>query len=62
MSGVAVAPLLYAATVSSPVLQPAEPSEAKDKAHHAKNGKGFVNPWPSWKNWTPMQIVPQMAW
>lgn len=49
------------AVVTSPSTYSAQPSDAKDKAHHNKNGKGFVNPWPSYKDWQPWSIFMAMA-
>lgn len=45
------------AVVTSPSTFSAQPSDAKDKAHHNKNGVGFVNPWPSYKDWQPLNII-----
>lgn len=45
------------AVVSSPTALSAQPADAKDKAHHNKNGKGFINPWPSYKDWQPANII-----
>jgi N-acyl-phosphatidylethanolamine-hydrolysing phospholipase D len=47
---------LYAA-VSSPAQVGAKPEEAELKAHHLKNGKGFVNPWESYKDLRPWEIM-----
>lgn len=49
------------AVVTSPSTYSAQPSDAKDKAHHNKNGKGFVNPWPSYKDWQPWSIILAMT-
>ena len=49
MSSSGTAAALYAATVSSSSIMGAVPEEAKEKRHHLKDGKGFVNPWESWK-------------
>jgi len=49
MSGAATAAALYAATISPAAITGAAPEDAKDKAHHLKDGKGFTNPWDSWK-------------
>ena len=49
-----------AAIVSSPSQLSAQPSDAKDKAHHNKNGKGFVNPWDSYRDFTPLWMFKQM--
>lgn len=49
MSSSGTAAALYAATVSPASIMGAVPEEAKDKRHHLKDGKGFDNPWDSWK-------------
>lgn len=54
-------PILHA-LVSSPENISAAPSDIKDKAHHNKNGKGFINPWPSYKEWSAPQIVSKIIW
>lgn len=41
-----MAAALYA-VVSNPTQVGAVPEDAKEKKHHLKNGKGFVNPWDS---------------
>lgn len=62
MSGGMAAAVLYACSVSSPKALGAVPEESATKAHHAKNGKGFVNPWPSWVDFNPMAIGGAMIW
>ncbi|KAL2063027.1 hypothetical protein VTL71DRAFT_6099 [Oculimacula yallundae] len=65
MSGgttVAAAAVLYACSVSSPTAPGAVPEDSATKAHHAKDGKGFVNPWPSWVDFNPLVIGGQMIW
>ncbi|KAI4132710.1 MAG: hypothetical protein LQ338_000539 [Usnochroma carphineum] len=49
MSSSGTAAALYAATVSPASATGAVPEETKDKRHHLKDGKGFTNPWDSWK-------------
>ena len=51
MSSSATAAALYAVTVSLSTTTGAVPEEAKEKTHHLKNGKGFLNPWESWKDY-----------
>lgn len=48
------------AVVSSPQTASASPSDTSAKAHHNKQGKGFVNPWPSYEDFTPWKIVFKM--
>lgn len=56
MSSSGTAAALYAATVSPASITGAVPEEAKDKQHHLQNGKGFNNPWDSWKEMSGPQI------
>ncbi|RMY63470.1 hypothetical protein D0864_12622 [Hortaea werneckii] len=51
---------LLNAVVSSPQTASASPSDISAKAHHNKHGKGFVNPWPSYEDFTPWKIVLKM--
>ncbi|KAI9875588.1 MAG: hypothetical protein M1830_008227 [Pleopsidium flavum] len=57
MSSSATAAALYAATISSSSTIGAVPDEAKDKKHHLKDGKGFTNPWESWREMTGLSIL-----
>lgn len=50
------------AVVSSPETLSAQPSEARERLHHNKNGKGFNNPWPSWREQSAPQIVSKILW
>ncbi|KAL8785987.1 MAG: hypothetical protein Q9213_003063 [Squamulea squamosa] len=50
MSSSSTAAALYAAVVSPASITGAVPEEAKDKRHHLKDGKGFDNPWDSWRD------------
>ncbi|KAL9638452.1 MAG: hypothetical protein Q9204_001494 [Flavoplaca sp. TL-2023a] len=52
MSSSGTAAALYAATVSPASITGGVPEEAKDKKHHLKNGKGFDNPWDSWRDFS----------
>ena len=62
MSGSATAAALYAATVSSSTIAGATPEEAKEKRHHLQDGKGFINPWDSWKELSGPAIGKAMVW
>ncbi|CZT43023.1 probable FMP30 Found in Mitochondrial Proteome [Rhynchosporium secalis] len=64
MSGgtTAAAAVLYACSMSSPKALGAVPEDNAAKAHHAKDGKGFVNPWPSWVDFNPLVFSGQMIW
>jgi hypothetical protein len=61
MSGGTIAAALYAATFSAPAALGAVPEDTEKKAHHLKNGKGFTNPWDSWKEFTARNILWSMA-
>jgi N-acyl-phosphatidylethanolamine-hydrolysing phospholipase D len=52
---------LYA-VVSNPAQMGAEPEDAKDKAHHLKGGKGFRNPWDSFKEMSIGKLFYEMGW
>jgi N-acyl-phosphatidylethanolamine-hydrolysing phospholipase D len=52
--------LLFTASFSSPTQLDAVPEDEKNKEHHAKNGKGFHNPWASFKTITGPQIMRHM--
>jgi len=62
MSGGMTAAVIYAASVSSPKALGAVPEDSATKAHHAKDGKGFVNPWPSWVDFNPVTIGGTLIW
>ena len=53
---------ILSAVVSNPSALSAQPVEAKEKAHHRKNGKGFNNPWPSWHEWSAPEILRKIIW
>lgn len=55
IGGAGIGAGLYAA-VSNPSQIAAQPEEAAAKAHHLKNGKGFTNPWDSYKELGALQI------
>lgn len=38
---------LYATVISTSQVTGAVPEDVKELRHHAKGGKGFINPWPS---------------
>ena len=62
MSSASTAAALYAATVSSASITGAVPEDAKDRVHHLKNGKGFTNPWDSWREFRPWDIMKALIW
>ena len=53
---------ILSAAVSSPTSPSAQPSDIKEKRHHNKNGKGFVNPWESYLERSGLEILRKMAW
>lgn len=56
VGGAGVGAGLYA-VVSNPAQIGAQPKEAEGKAHHLKNGKGFLNPWESYREMPAYQLV-----
>ena len=62
MSSASAAAALYAATVSSASITGAVPEDIEGKAHHLKNGKGFTNPWDSWRDFRPWDIMKALVW
>lgn len=52
---------LYA-VVTNPAQVGAKPEEADELKHHLKNGKGFVNPWDSFRDFNPFKLMFSMAW
>ncbi|KAI9738978.1 MAG: hypothetical protein M1818_005292 [Claussenomyces sp. TS43310] len=61
MSTGAVSAILYACTFSPPSSLGSVPEDSKAKAHHLKDGKGFINPWESWREWSGPALFKQMA-
>ncbi|KAH8808435.1 beta-lactamase superfamily domain-containing protein [Xylogone sp. PMI_703] len=53
---------LYTSTVTKPSALGAVPEDAAEKAHHAKKGKGFLNPWPSCQEINAPDIFKAMIW
>ncbi|MCJ1352527.1 MAG: hypothetical protein MMC33_002511 [Icmadophila ericetorum] len=62
MSSSATSAVLYAASISMTSTTSAVPEEAKELKHHLKDGKGFRNPWDSWKEQTSPQIMKALVW
>lgn len=59
-SGMAAA-ALYACTMSGPATLGAAPEDVEGKKHHLKDGKGFTNPWESWKEMGAFEILGTMV-
>jgi N-acyl-phosphatidylethanolamine-hydrolysing phospholipase D len=62
MSGGMTAAALYACTMTSPASLGAVPEDTEAKAHHLKDGKGFTNPWDSWREMSAPQFARAMLW
>jgi N-acyl-phosphatidylethanolamine-hydrolysing phospholipase D len=62
MSGGTISAALYACTITPPSSLGAVPEDSGAKAHHLKDGKGFVNPWDSWKDMSAPEIIKAMLW
>jgi hypothetical protein len=62
MSSAATSTLLYAAAISTPQLQVSQPEDAADKKHHLQGGKGFTNPWDSYRDLSVAQVLGGLIW
>ncbi|KAF1921252.1 beta-lactamase superfamily domain-containing protein [Ampelomyces quisqualis] len=61
IGGAGVGAGMYA-VVSNPAQLAAQPEDAKDKAHHLKNGKGFTNPWDSYVENSAFFVFRTLLW
>jgi N-acyl-phosphatidylethanolamine-hydrolysing phospholipase D len=61
IGGASIGTALYA-IVSNPTQLAAQPEEAKDKAHHLKNGSGFTNPWDSYVANSALKVFSTLIW
>ncbi|KAI4655506.1 hypothetical protein J4E93_000218 [Alternaria ventricosa] len=62
VGGASIGVGLYA-VVSNPAQIAAKPEEADEKRHHLKNGKGFTNPWDSYVESSPWELlIKGMLW
>ncbi|KAL6152142.1 hypothetical protein ACJBU6_09024 [Exserohilum turcicum] len=61
IGGAGIGAGLYA-VVSNPAQMAAKPEEADQKRHHLKNGKGFTNPWESYVEATPWELLSGIFW
>ncbi len=61
MASASTSALLYATVVSSQG-QGLVPEDAKELRHHVKNGKGFINPWESYRERSAWEIIKAMLW
>ncbi|KAL1610291.1 hypothetical protein SLS60_001957 [Paraconiothyrium brasiliense] len=48
--------------VSKPAVVGAKPEDADDKAHHLKDGKGFINPWDSFRDFVGWRMGARLFW
>lgn len=62
MASASTSATLYAAVTSPAQITGAEPEDAKDLKHHLKHGKGFQNPWDSYKNTVGPTTILTIAW
>jgi len=57
MASATTAAVLYASAISTSQVLGAKPEDASDLKHHAKGGKGFVNPWESFLDRSAWEII-----
>jgi N-acyl-phosphatidylethanolamine-hydrolysing phospholipase D len=50
----------YACVVTASQLGDVKPENASELKHHAQDGKGFLNPWESWRMMNAGQIIKAM--
>jgi len=55
-ASMSAAAVLYASVISTTTLFQTRPEDAPQLKHHAKGGKGFLNPWDSYVDLSPAQI------
>lgn len=48
--------------VSEAASPGARPEDADDKAHHSKDGKGYLNPWESYRDFAGWQMGLRLLW
>ena len=56
MAGASTSAALIA-VVSATTAGGAVPEDAAERRHHAKDGKGFINPWDSYREWSAPGII-----
>ena len=62
MASASTSATLYAAVTSPAQITGAEPEDTKELKHHLKHGKGFQNPWDSYKNTVGLTTILSIAW
>jgi hypothetical protein len=60
--GAGLASAALYAVVSNPAVVGAKPEDADQKAHHLKNGNGFVNPWDSFRDFVGWKMGARILW
>jgi hypothetical protein len=55
-ASVSAAAVLYASVIGTTTLFQSKPEDAPQLKHHAKGGKGFLNPWDSYVDMGPKEI------
>ena len=60
MAGGIAQAAIYACAISSPTALGAVPEDSEEKKHHLKGGKGFTNPWESWREFSGPKIMSQI--
>ncbi|KAH0545175.1 hypothetical protein FGG08_000787 [Glutinoglossum americanum] len=62
MSNIVDNAALYTVAVSEPSRAGGAPEDAKELRHHRQDGKGFRNPWDSWKDPSILRILRVILW
>lgn len=62
MSSSSASAILYSAVISPSQGIYAVPEDADGRAHHLKQGKGFTNPWNSYRERSGWQIMKALLW
>ncbi|KAG9239437.1 beta-lactamase superfamily domain-containing protein [Amylocarpus encephaloides] len=62
VSGGMATAAIYACSMTNPTALGAVPEDSAKKSHHLKHGKGFVNPWESWRDQIAVKIGMAMLW
>ncbi|KAL5378827.1 hypothetical protein DPSP01_008867 [Paraphaeosphaeria sporulosa] len=60
--GAGIAAAAMYAIVSNPAAVGAKPEDADAKAHHLKDGKGFINPWDSFRDFVGWKMGMRLLW
>lgn len=60
--GAGIASAALYAVVSNPAAIGAKPEDAHLKAHHLDGGKGFINPWDSFRDFVGWKMGMRLLW